>query len=94
MCNSTNEALRLTAAAKLNRWRHSVESDIKAALSDLVPRAVDWAEGLVHELRHVHPNETAGSVLSYLPMDIRQIVDLGCRNAPFETDATTHEDTT
>ena len=46
---------------------------------------------LAHELRHVHQYESAGSIANYLPVYLRQIVELGYWNAPFEADARAHE---
>lgn len=44
-----------------------------------------------HECRHVHQYEAAGSIAAYLPVYLKQVAELGYRNAPFEIDARAHE---
>lgn len=44
-----------------------------------------------HECRHVHQYEAAGSIATFLPLYLRQIVTYGYRQAPFEIDARAHE---
>lgn len=44
-----------------------------------------------HELRHVQQYERAGSIARYLPIYLRQIVEHGYEDAPFEVDARAHE---
>lgn len=46
---------------------------------------------LSHELRHVYQYEQAGSVSAYLPIYLRQILEFGYREAPYEIDARQHE---
>jgi hypothetical protein len=46
---------------------------------------------LSHEFRHVYQYEAAGSVASFLPVYLRQIVDYSYDRAPFEVDALAHE---
>ena len=46
---------------------------------------------LSHEFRHVHQYEAAGSIASFLPEYLRQIVAYGYANAPSERDARAHE---
>lgn len=46
---------------------------------------------LAHELRHVHQYEAAGSIAAFLAEYLRQIVEVGYANAPFEIDARTYE---
>jgi hypothetical protein len=48
--------------------------------------------GLVsHELRHVHQYERNGSISGFLPIYLKQIIDVGYADAPFEADARAHE---
>ena len=44
-----------------------------------------------HELRHVHQYEQNGSIGGFLPVYLKQIIDVGYANAPFEADARAHE---
>ncbi len=44
-----------------------------------------------HECRHVHQYEAAGSIASFLPVYLQQIIAFGYDQAPFEVDARTHE---
>ena len=44
-----------------------------------------------HELRHVHQYEAAGSIAAFLPVYLKQIVDVGYQRAPFELDAQRYE---
>ncbi|MDD2882940.1 MAG: hypothetical protein PHQ58_21220 [Rhodoferax sp.] len=46
---------------------------------------------LSHEFRHVHQYEQAGSIASFLPAYLQQIVSVGYANAPFEIDARAYE---
>ena len=46
---------------------------------------------LSHECRHVFQYEQAGSIASFLPSYLQQIVDHQYENAPFEIDARNHE---
>ena len=46
---------------------------------------------LSHELRHVHQYEQHGSIAAFLPVYLKQIVDVGYANAPLEADARAHE---
>jgi len=46
---------------------------------------------LSHECRHVFQYEQAGSIAAFLTTYLRQIVDFGYRDAPFEVDARSHE---
>ena len=42
---------------------------------------------LSHECRHVYQYEVAGSIASFLPLYLQQIVSHGYKQAPFEVDA-------
>lgn len=44
-----------------------------------------------HELRHVHQYEQLGSIGAFLPIYLKQIVDVGYTNARLEADARAHE---
>ena len=46
---------------------------------------------LSHECRHVQQYEQAGSIASYIPGYLGQIVQFGYRDAPYEIDARSHE---
>ena len=46
---------------------------------------------LSHELRHVHQFEQAGSIAAFLPVYLRQVLEVGYQIAPFEADARAHE---
>ena len=46
---------------------------------------------LSHELRHVHQYEQAGSIAAFLPVYLRQVLEVGYHSAPFEIDARAHE---
>src|SRR5882724_302954 len=46
---------------------------------------------LSHELRHVHQYEQHGSIANFLPVYLRQVVEVGYGNAPLELDARAHE---
>jgi hypothetical protein len=46
---------------------------------------------LSHEFRHVYQYEAAGSIASFLPEYLRQIVAHGYNDAPSEIDARAHE---
>lgn len=46
---------------------------------------------LSHELRHVYQYEQAGSIAAFLPIYLRQALEVGYHNAPFEMDARAHE---
>lgn len=46
---------------------------------------------LSHELRHVHQYEQHGLIAGFLPIYLKQIVDVGYANAPLEADARAHE---
>ena len=48
---------------------------------------------LLHEFRHVHQYEAAGSIAAFLPVYLQQIADFGYDNAPYEVDARAHERT-
>jgi hypothetical protein len=54
---------------------------IYAVLGQVTPRLVS------HECRHVQQYETAGSVASFLPVYLEQILRVGYWNAPFEVEA-------
>lgn len=53
-------------------------------------RAFDVAL-LSHECRHVHQVEVAGSLEAFLPTYLKQIVEFGYSEAPYEFDARAHE---
>jgi hypothetical protein len=44
-----------------------------------------------HEFRHVAQYEAAGSIDAFLPEYLKQIVEVGYEDAPFEIDARKHE---
>jgi hypothetical protein len=46
---------------------------------------------LAHECRHVYQYERTGSIGSFLPLYLQQIVTLGYKDAPLEVDARAHE---
>jgi hypothetical protein len=46
---------------------------------------------LSHEFRHVYQYEVLGSINSFLPVYLEQIVSFGYENAPLEQDARMHE---
>jgi hypothetical protein len=46
---------------------------------------------LSHELPRVHQYERAGSIASFLPGYLQEVVQLGCANTTFERDARAHE---
>lgn len=46
---------------------------------------------LSHEFRHVYQYEAQGSIQSFLPVYLSQIVQFGYLNAPLEVDARIHE---
>lgn len=46
---------------------------------------------LSHELRHVHQYEQHGSIAGFLPIYLKQIVEVGYADAPLEVDARAHE---
>ena len=46
---------------------------------------------LSHEFRHACQYEQAGSIATFLPTYLQQIVTVGYLNAPFEVDARAHE---
>ena len=47
---------------------------------------------LLHEFRHVHQFEVAGSLEAYLEKYLQQVTAFGYRNAPLEVDARKHEE--
>ncbi len=59
--------------------------------SVLVRRGHESARLLSHEFRHVYQYEQFGSVAAFLPEYLKQVVELGYSNAPFEIDATAYE---
>ena len=44
-----------------------------------------------HEFRHVYQFEQRGSISTFLPVYLQQIVEFGYANCPFEMDARAHE---
>jgi hypothetical protein len=44
-----------------------------------------------HEFRHVAQYEAAGSIDHFLPVYLRQVVEVGYHAAPYEVDARRHE---
>jgi hypothetical protein len=59
--------------------------------SVLVCRGHETVSLLSHEFRHVHQYESFGSVAAFLPEYLKQIVEFGYADAPFEIDAKAHE---
>jgi hypothetical protein len=46
---------------------------------------------LSHELRHVYQYESNGAIPGFLPHYLRQVIEVGYDEAPFEKDAREHE---
>jgi hypothetical protein len=46
---------------------------------------------LSHELRHVHQYEQHGLIAGFLPIYLKQVIEVGYRDAAFERDAREHE---
>lgn len=46
---------------------------------------------LSHELRHVFQYEQAGSIAAFLPVYLKQVLEVGYYNAAYEMDARNHE---
>ncbi len=46
---------------------------------------------LSHELRHVHQYEQHGLIAGFLPIYLKQVIDVGYSDAPLERDAREHE---
>lgn len=46
---------------------------------------------LSHELRHVYQYEQHGSIPGFLPLYLKQVIEVGYRDAAFERDAREHE---
>jgi hypothetical protein len=46
---------------------------------------------LSHELRHVYQYEQYGSIAAFLPVYLKQVIEVGYRNAAFEKDAQAYE---
>lgn len=46
---------------------------------------------LSHELRHVFQYEQAGSIAAFLPVYLKQVLEVGYHSAPLEMDARAHE---
>lgn len=59
--------------------------------SVLVRRGHESARLFSHEFRHVFQYEQAGSIADFLPVYLRQILEAGYFDAPFEIDARNHE---
>ncbi len=59
--------------------------------SVLVCRGHETVHLLSHEFRHVHQYERFGSIAAFLPVYLKQIVEFGYENAPFEIEARAHE---
>ena len=59
--------------------------------SILICRGRETPRLLSHELRHVYQYEQAGSIASFLPGYLQQVVQLGYANTAFERDAKAHE---
>ncbi len=57
----------------------------------LVRRGHESDRLLAHEFRHVYQYEKAGSIAEFLPQYLKQIVDFGYADSPFEVDARVHE---
>lgn len=57
----------------------------------LVQRGQESTRLLSHEFRHVYQYEQAGSIAAFLPVYLKQIVDVGYTDAPYEVDARRHE---
>jgi hypothetical protein len=55
--------------------------------SILICRGHETPRLLRHELRHVYQYEQAGSIASFLPEYLQQVVQLGYANTAFERDA-------
>ena len=46
---------------------------------------------LSHELRHVHQYEQHGLIAGFLPIYLKQVIEVGYSDAPLERDAREHE---
>jgi hypothetical protein len=46
---------------------------------------------MAHELRHVHQYEQHGSIAAFLPVYLRQVLEVGYEEAPLEQDARAFE---
>jgi hypothetical protein len=56
-----------------------------------VRRGHDARRALSHEFRHVRQYEQAGGIAAFLPIYLRQVLELGYEEAPLERDARAHE---
>ncbi len=64
---------------------------ITLGYSVFIRRGFDTTRLLSHEFRHVFQYEQAGSITSFLPTYLSQIVEIGYMDAPLEVDARSHE---
>lgn len=64
---------------------------ITLGYSVFVRQGFDTIRLLSHEFRHVFQYEQAGSIASFLPTYLSQIVEVGYMEAPLEIDARSHE---
>lgn len=56
-----------------------------------IVRGRETRQLISHECRHVHQYEQAGSVATFVPRYLAQILSLGYERAPYELDAYAHE---
>lgn len=59
--------------------------------SILICHGYDSAELMAHECRHVYQYEQYGSIESFLPVYLQQLLQCGYFSAPLEVDARNHE---
>lgn len=81
----------LQTAAVAAGFLGSGTAGLTLGYSVLVRRGEVSARLLSHEFRHVFQYEQAGSIAAFLPVYLRQIVEVGYAEAPFEIDACRHE---
>ena len=85
------EDAMLRMAAKYTGLLGDHTAGLTLGYAVLVRRGHESAQLLSHEFRHVYQYEQAGSISNFLPIYLRQIVEFGYENAPFELDANSHE---
>jgi hypothetical protein len=56
-----------------------------------IVRGHETRQLISHECRHVHQYEQAGSIATFVPRYLAQILSLGYERAPYEIDAYEHE---
>lgn len=82
----------LRAAAEATGLLNKDTAGLTLGYTILLRRGLEGSPRLLrHELRHVHQYEKAGSIAAFLAEYLRQIVEHGYADAPFEADARDHE---